>query len=553
MKFQVSTNRSRFQARGIVARCGFLLGLAVLGGCGAPANETTAPGDTTTNANVPDGAAPGATTSVSPLDAPLGAQGDPASVEHASPVTFVDVTRQAGIRLKQYTGAFGFKWLPEQLGSGVACFDFDSDGWPDIYFPNGRDWNSTEIDAHKKGTGKSHMAFINATLAHRPKPRRTPGALYRNNHNGTFSDVTKGSGLDVEMYGIGVAAGDYDNDGRPDLYVTGYNGNRLFRNLGRGRFRDVTDAAGVRDAGLNTLSTSAMWVDIDRDGKLDLFVCHYARWNPALDVFIVGKMGKGNASPEHYQIGACRLFRNRGGKFEDISVKAGISPASGDDSARAKLLGAKALGVALCDFDNDAWPDIAVANDREMNFLFRNNRNGTFTNVARKAGVAAGAMGQARSGMGIDVADIDHSNRESLVIGNFSGELLGLYRNLGNGLFVDIAPTGDVGMESKPFLTFGCLFSDVDNDGWPDIFLANGHVNDLIEKARSDRTYAQRPLVSQRRHAYQRLVSRDRFGKRRAFIQTHCRARFGLRRLRSRRRQRLHHHHNRQHAFGSAQ
>jgi len=190
------------------------------------------------------------------------------------------------------------------------------------------------------------------------------------------------------------------------------------------------------------------------------------------------------------------LFRNLGGgKFQDVSIKAGIQPAPGSSKARITELGGKALGVALCDFDNDLWPDIAVANDRERNFLFRNNRNGTFSNVAGKAGIAVSYTGTARSGMGIDVADIDHSNRESLMIGNFSGEMLGLYQNQGKGFFADIAQNSDIARETKPFLTFGCLFTDADNDGWPDIFLANGHVNDLIEMSRRDRTYAQRPLL----------------------------------------------------------
>jgi hypothetical protein len=454
---------------------GGALAAAVLSGCGRPTANPPGAGNS----------------ALSAADSTV-----PATSTTESAVTFVDVTRESNIRFAQNTGGFGLKWLPEQLGSGVACFDFDSDGYPDLYFPNGRDWTDAEIADYRSGTGKPHARYINATMPRRPNPRRTLGALYRNNRDGTFADVTKGSGLEVEMYGIGVAAGDYDNDGQADLYVTGYNGNRLFRNLGGGKFRDVTQTTGVRDAGVDTLSTSAMWVDYDRDGKLDLFVCHYALWSPATDAYDGNATLKASSSPERYPAGLCRLFRNNGaGKFQDVSVKAGIRPDPTASRVEALELGSKALGIALCDFDNDLWPDLAVANDREPNFLFRNNHDGTFSNVADKAGIAVNTSGQARSGMGIDVADFDHSNREGLVIGNFTGEMLGLYQNQGNGLLVDIASASGIAAASEPFLTFGVVFTDVDNDGWPDIFLANGHVNDLIETARSDRTYAQRPLL----------------------------------------------------------
>ena len=417
------------------------------------------------------------------------------TVLDTAPVNFVDVTKRAQISFQHNSGRFGLKFFPEQLGAGVACFDFDSDGWPDLYFANGRDWTDAELAAYRSGVGKAHASYVGSVMAKRPKPRQTPGMLYRNNHDGTFKDVTSGSGLDkAQIYGMGVAAGDYDNDGRPDLYLTGYNGNLLFHNEGEGKFRDVTNVAGVRDAGLNTLSTSAMWLDYNRDGKLDLFVCHYPQWNPAIDFYEGTDTLKAASSPERYQPDSCRLFRNKGdGTFEDVSIKAGIRAASGASGAAA--LSSKALGVALCDFDNDLWPDIAVANDRMPNFLFRNNGNGTFKEVANRVGMAVTELGQARSGMGIDAADFDHSNRESFLIGNFAGEMPGLYRNLGNSSFSDIVPGSAIASKTASSLTFGVLFTDVNNDGWPDIFLANGHINDLIETARRDVTYAQQPLL----------------------------------------------------------
>jgi hypothetical protein len=368
-----------------------------------------------------------------------------------------DVTRAAGIAFRHNNGAFGGKLLPETLGSGCAFLDFDADGWPDILLVNGMDW-----PGHKR--------------------QRSTLALYRNNRNGTFTDVTKAAGLDVEMYGMGVSVGDYDNDGFPDVFITGVGQSRLFKNTGRGSFVDVTRTSGL--GGREAFSTSAMWVDIDRDGHLDLFVCNYIRWSPEQDVFcsLDGKQ-KAYCTPEAYRGETCWLFRNRGdGTFEDITAKCGIF-----DS------GSKALGVALLDDDQDGWPDIFVANDTEPNKLYRNQRNGRFRDVALAAGVALSDDGKARAGMGVDVADFDNSGRAGLAITNFEGEMLGLYRADQPGRYRDVAVRAGVGQPSKNRLGFGCLFADLDLDGDLDLIVANGHIDDTVRNIPGNVGYAQPP------------------------------------------------------------
>jgi hypothetical protein len=322
----------------------------------------------------------------------------------------------------------------------------------------------------------------------RPAHRRTPGALYHNNGNGTFTDVTKGSGLDVEMFGMGAAVGDYGNDGLADLYVTGYGRNYLFRNQGQGRFKEVAQQAGVRGNGWDS---GAAFLDYDKDGNLDLLVCRYVQWSPRADVFrTLGGARKSYAWPVSYPGDSSRLYRNRGdGTFADVSQRAGIarrlptrpgakpetrsqqappqpSPrnASEKPGAKSQMLAGKSLGVAVCDYNDDGWPDVAIANDTRPNWLFRNNRDGTFTEVGAEAGIAHSSSGKARAGMGIDAGDMDGSGRDSFVIGNFNAEMLALYRN-GGGSFTDIAPNSPVGRASITSLTFGCLFTDFDNDG----------------------------------------------------------------------------------------
>ncbi len=371
-------------------------------------------------------------------------------------VQFTDVTAASGIEFRHDSGAFGKKYLPETMGSGCAFLDYDNDGWQDVLFVQSKDW---------PGRPQTHSTL----------------ALYRNNHNGTFTDVTKAAGLAVEMYGLGVTAGDYDNDGNIDIYVTALGDNHLFRNLGGGRFQDVTAKAGVADPGF---STSALWFDYDRDGKLDLFVGHYVEWSIAKDLYCTldGK-SKSYCTPESYKGESPTLFRNKGdGTFENVTRKAGLyDPAS------------KVLGIALIDYDNDGLLDIFAANDTQPNRLYRNKGDGTFTDVAVLAGVAFNEAGVARAGMGADAADYDGSGRQSLVIGNFSNEMMALYSNEGNGLFIDEAPTSTIGRASLLRLTFGCFFFDFDLDGLLDIFAANGHVADDIATVQPTITYAQPP------------------------------------------------------------
>ncbi|HXG33916.1 MAG TPA: CRTAC1 family protein [Bryobacteraceae bacterium] len=379
------------------------------------------------------------------------------AVALSAQVVFTDVTASAGVKFVHNSGRAGKKWLPETLGSGCAFFDADGDGWLDIFLVNSRDWT--------------------------PRGRRSLPALYRNNRNGTFTNVTAGSGLDVELYGLGVAIGDFDNDGRDDLYLTALEGDRLFRNEGNFRFRDVTRLSGIRNA---DFGTSAAWFDYDRDGKLDLFVANYVKWTPKGDLWCsLDGATKSYCTPESYKGTSSRLFRNLGGgKFEDASRRAGV-----DDPT------SKSLGVAILDYDGDGWPDIFVANDTQPNKLYRNNRNGTFTEEGVSAGVAFGEDGVARGAMGTDAADYDGCGRPHLLVGNFSNEMLGLYHNEGNGLFVDEAPRSTVGKASLLTLAFAVFYFDYDLDGRLDLFAANGHIEEEINRVQPKVSYRQPPHV----------------------------------------------------------
>jgi len=373
------------------------------------------------------------------------------------PIQFHDVTAQAGIKFVHNSGRAGNKFLPETLGSGVAWIDADGDGWPDILLINSKDWT--------------------------PHGRKSLPALYRNNHNGTFTDITAASGLDVEMYGMGVAVGDYDNDGRDDIYITALEGDRLFHNEGHGKFRDVTREAGIHNA---NFGTSAAWLDYDRDGKLDLFVANYVQWTPAGDLRCsLDGATKSYCTPESYKGTSSKLYHNLGnGKFEDVSQKAGVADPT-----------SKSLGITILDYNGDGWPDLFVSNDTQPNKLYRNNRNGTFTEEGMAAGVAFGEDGVARGAMGVDWADYDRSGRPDLLVGNFSNQMLGLYHNEGGGLFVDEAPSSAVGKASLLTLAFGVFFFDYDLDGYPDIFAANGHIEEEIGRVQPKVQFKEPPLL----------------------------------------------------------
>jgi hypothetical protein len=372
-------------------------------------------------------------------------------------IQFRDITAQAGLHFTHNNAAFGKKYLPETMGPGCAFIDYDGDGYPDILLVNGEDW-----------PGHKHAA---STLK-----------LYHNNHDGTFTDVTVKAGLAISMFGLGVAVGDYDNDGHDDIFISALGQSHLFHNSGNGTFKDVTREAGLW--GPDEFSTSAAWVDYDRDGKLDLVVANYVQWSIETDLrCTLDGTHKSYCTPESYKGSSARLWHNLGnGKFEDATHKAGLyDPTS------------KSLGVAILDFNGDGLPDIFLANDTQPNKLYLNHGNGTFEEKAVASGVAFSEDGIARAGMGVDAADYDRNGHPSLIISNFANQMLSLYHNEGNGLFVDEAPRSEVGRNTLVTLGFACFFFDYDNDGWPDIFIADGHIENEIERVQKRVKYAEPP------------------------------------------------------------
>ncbi len=377
---------------------------------------------------------------------------------------FTNVTAAAGIQFHHNSGAYGGKLLPETLGSGCAFFDYDSDGWQDILLINGMDW-----PGHRQ--------------------QRSTLKLYRNNRNGTFTDVTKAAGLDIELYGMGVAAGDFNNNGFPDLFISCVGQSRLFRNTGKGTFVDVTQASGLH--GKHGFSTSALWFDYDRDGLLDLFVCNYVRWSPEQDVFCsLDGIHKSYCTPEAYRGDTCWLFHNRGnGTFEDVTATSGIFDSS-----------SKSLGVAMFDYDQDGWPDLLVANDTQPNKLYKNLHNGKFKEVGVEAGLAFSNEGKARAGMGVDTGDFDNTGKPSVAITNFDNEMIGLYHSVGAepsgaATYDDIAISAGLGEASRSTLGFGCVFFDANLDGWLDLAVANGHIDETVRNIRGNVGYAQPPQL----------------------------------------------------------
>jgi hypothetical protein len=402
------------------------------------------------------GGAPGAAVPGQPPSKPVG----PPFVDPK----FVDVTQAAGIDFRHQSCRTPEKHLIEMMGSGCAFIDTEGRGQQDILLLNDR-------------------AIPGGKVEGRPTLK-----LYRNNGNGTFTDVTHRAGLDdVEMYAMGVAVGDYDNDGREDFYVSCVLGpGRLFHNEGGGRFKDVTAQAGV--ANMGKWGTSCAWVDYDRDGKLDLFICNYVKYRSLADE-IACHTGDGKERsyclPAVYDRSVCTLYRNLGGgRFKDVTQETGLGAAQG-----------KSLGVAIWDNDGSGYPDIYVANDTTPEFLFRNDHHGGFQEVGQSAGIALNDEGGPHSGMGIDLADADNNGKPDLIFTNYYAQQTSFYREAAPGLFREDRLSTGIGSATASYLGFGILFFDYDNDGWQDIIEVNGHVQDTVERHEMGTRFAEPTLL----------------------------------------------------------
>lgn len=385
-------------------------------------------------------------------------------------VKFTDITREAGITFTHRSGAYGDKLLPESMGSGVAFLDYDGDGFQDLLFVNGTEWPWHRTEGQPPATA----------------------ALYHNEAGKGFRDVTAGSGLDVPIYGQGVGVGDYDNDGRPDVFLSAVGEGRLFHNEGGGKFRDVTAEAGVAGTPQDW-GTSCAFFDYDHDGKLDLFVCQYVKWSREIDFEVVYKLvgiGRAYGPPTNFEGQFSRLYHNEGGgRFTDVSERAGIqvkNPATGVPVS-------KALGVAPTDIDGDGWTDLIVANDTVQNFVFHNQKDGTFEEIGALSGVAFDSYGNTRGAMGIDAAHFRNDASLGIGIGNFANEMTALYVSQPGGAmaFTDESITHGVGPAGRLLLKFGLFFFDYDLDGWLDILTSNGHLEDEISKVQASQKYQQ--------------------------------------------------------------
>ena len=394
-------------------------------------------------------------------------------------VAFTDVTHSAGITFQHVNGATGDKFLPETMGGGVAFFDYDADGRPDLLFINSGPWTASAAATGARPGAQPSLALYHNETSPRGEPR--------------FRDVTAGSGLEVALYGMGVAVGDYDNDGLPDLYVTAVGRNRLFRNLGNGRFEDVTASTGVGGSE-KQWSTAAAWMDIDNDGDLDLLVLNYVEWSPDLDRAVNNQLagvGRAYGRPWSFPGTLPRLYRNDGGgRFTDVTKGSGLevrNPATG-------LPMAKSLAVAPIDLNNDGFIDFVVANDTVQNFVFTNRHDGTFAEVGVASGVAFDPYGQTRGAMGIDAARFRNDSTLGIAIGNFANEMNALYvlrpatRDL---VFTDEAVSEGLGPASRQLLKFGLFFFDYDLDGRLDVLTANGHLAEEIERIQPGVHYRQ--------------------------------------------------------------
>lgn len=385
---------------------------------------------------------------------------------------FTDITASSGIKFIHEHGAAGEKLLPETMGGGCAFLDYDADGDQDLLLVNSQRWPWDKRES--------------------AEPAKM--ALYQNDGTGKFTDVTAGSGLDVSMYGMGVAVGDYDNDGDEDLFLSALGPNKLFRNTG-GKFEDVTPDSGLA-AAPHLWSTSCGFFDADNDGDLDLFVCNYLQWTRETDIsqdFQLIGGGRAYGRPQNFPGSHCQFFLNEGhGKFSDHSEQAGIrikNPNTGVPMA-------KSLGLAFHDFDQDGFMDVVVANDTVQNFLFRNKQDGTFEEIATLSGIAYDMNGAARGAMGIDIAHFRTDDSVGVSIGNFANEMAALYVTHGNSMqFNDEAVPSGFGPGTRLLLTFGVFFFDYDLDGRLDLLCANGHLEEDINKVQQSQHYEQPPQL----------------------------------------------------------
>ncbi len=421
-----------------------------------------------------------------PAAGPLPRTGGSVAAASTPDVRFTDITQALGIDFTHEHSATPNKHLVETMGGGVALLDYDNDRRLDIFFTNG-----AKIE-EGKAPDKSDRKYWNR--------------LYRQKDDGSFADVTERAGLTgmpQNSYGMGAAAGDYDNDGFADLYVTNYGGNTLYRNNGDGTFTDVTRSAGVGGGGW---SASAGFFDYDNDGKLDLFVTRYVEWSFQSTRYCGEKKPgyRAYCHPDNFDGIANILYRNNGdGSFTDVSARAGIADPNG-----------KGLGVAFADYNHDGFIDVYVANDSVQSFLYHNNGNGTFREVGLLAGGGFTEDGKTFAGMGVDFEDYDNDSHPDLVVTDLSNERYRLFRHNGDGTFRDVTNASGVGGATLPFSGWSTRFFDYDNDGWKDIFVAQGHVMDTIEKTAPNLTYLQPPLLRRNESGrFVRVVPGDAFRK----------------------------------------
>ncbi|PWT96055.1 MAG: RNA-binding protein [Blastocatellia bacterium] len=397
---------------------------------------------------------------------PVGRKPPAPAPQFPSPITFTDITTQTGINFKHAASPTSQKYLPETMGGGVALFDYDNDGRLDIYFTNG--------------------ALLKDPMTANAQPDKTDprfwNRLYHQKIDGTFEDVTEHAGVRGVGYSMGVAAGDFDNDGYVDLYVTYYGGGTLYRNKGDGTFEDVTKKTNANPGGW---ATSVGWFDYDRDGRLDLFVLRYMDWDFVRGSLACGATVRAYCHPDNFKgVAPALLHQKEDGTFEDVSMKAGIADPTG-----------KGLGIAFADFDNDGLTDIFVANDSVRQFLFHNRGDGTFEDVALLSGAGYDDNGKTFAGMGVDAADYDNDGFPDVFITTLSNETYPLFHNSGDLTFTSRTSVSGIGLITLLNTGWGTRFVDFDNDGWRDLFVAQGHVLDTIESSTSYLNYKQTPIL----------------------------------------------------------